>query len=113
MAQTELDRLVTQADSYLGLWQAYNDKEREAVLRRAREFGWVRYSRVERLADGDYRFHVNAGEEKTAGLQRRLDAIAGDTLQAGDEVPAAIQGVDSDEPPAGPRRPFTGERVPT
>ena len=54
VARTELDRLVAQADSYLGLWQAYNDREREAVLRRARAFGWVRYSRAERLADGAY-----------------------------------------------------------
>ena len=113
VAQTELDHLVAQADSYLGLWEAYNDKEREAVLRRARAFEWVSYSRVERLADGDYRFHVNAGEEKVADLRRRLDAIDGEPLQAGDEVPAAIQGVDSDGPPAGPRRPFTGERVAT
>ena len=113
MAQTELDRLVTQADSYLGLWQSYNDKEHAAVLRRAREFGWVRYSRVERLAGGDWRFHVNAGEEEAADLQRRLDAIDGEALQAGDEVPAVIQGANSDEPLAGPPRPFTGERVPT
>ena len=113
VAQTELDGLVAQADSYLGLWQAYNDKEREAVLRRAREFGWVRYSRAERLADGDYRFHVNYGEEKVDDFRRRLDAIDGEPLQAGSDVPAVIQGVDSDESPAGPRRPFTGERVAT
>ena len=113
VAQTELDRLVDQADSYLRLWEAYNDKEREAVLRRARAFGWVSYSRVERLADGDYRFHVNAGEEQVADLRGRLDAIDGESLQAGDEVPAAIRGVDSDGPQAGPRRPFTGERVAT
>ena len=113
VARTELDRLVAQADSYLGLWQAYNDREREAVLRRARAFGWVRYSRAERLADGAYRFHVKADEEKAANLRRRLDAIDGESLQAGDEVPAAIQGVDSDESHAGRRRPFTGEWVPT
>ncbi|RMG19788.1 MAG: hypothetical protein D6729_04365, partial [Deltaproteobacteria bacterium] len=44
IAQTELDNLVAQADSYLGLWREYNEKERQAVLRRARQFGWVRYS---------------------------------------------------------------------
>lgn len=110
-ARTELDQLVAQADSYLGLWQAYHDKEREAILRRAREFGWVRYTRVERLPDGDYRFHLSAGEEKAADLRRRLDAIDGETLEAGDEVPTAIQGTDSEGPPVGPRRPFTGEQA--
>lgn len=111
MAQTELDHLVAQADSYLGLWAAYNDKEREAVLRKAREFGWISYSRTERLADGDYRFHLSAGEEKADDLRRRLDAVDGDRLQAGDEVPATIQGVESAGSPAGSRRPFTGEQV--
>ena len=43
-AQTELDQIVAQADSYIGLWDLYNKKEHEAVLRRAREFGWIRYS---------------------------------------------------------------------
>ena len=112
-ARTELDQLVAQADSYLGLWQAYNDKEREAVLRRAREFGWVRYSRVERLPDGDYRFHLSAGEEKAADLRRRLDAVDGETLEAGDEVPTTIQGMDSEGPSAGHRPPFTGEQMAT
>ena len=113
IAQTELDRLVDQAGSYLGLWEAYNDKERESVLRRARAFEWVSYSRTERLADGSYRFHVTASEENAADLGRRLDAIDGESLQAGDEVPAAIQGLDSGGSPAGPGRPFTGEWVAT
>ena len=111
VARTELDRLVAQADSYLGLWEAYNDKEREAVLREARAFGWVPFSRVEQLPNGDFRFLISAGEEKSADLQRRLDAIDDKTLQAGEEVPAAIQGMDSDGSPAVPRRPFTGEGV--
>ena len=113
VAQTELDRLVAQADSYLGLWEAYNDKEREAVLRRARAFEWIPYSRAERLPNGDYRFHVKAGEEKADDLRRRLDTIDSESLEAGDEVPAAIQGVNSDGSPAGRPRPFTGERVAT
>ena len=112
-ARTELDQLVAQADSYLGMWEAYNDKEREAVLRRAREFEWVRYSRAERLPNGEFRFHVKAGEETATDLRRRLDAIDGETLEAGDDVPEAIRGVDSAGSPAGPRRPFTGEFVAT
>ena len=111
--RTELDLLVAQADSYLGLWKVYNEKEREAVLRRAREFGWVPYSRTERLPDGGYCFHCNAGEVDAADLRQRLEAIVGQRLQADDEVPADIKGVDSDGPPNAPLRPFTGEWRPT
>ena len=110
-AQTELDRLVAQADSYLGLWKTYNDRERKAVRGRARAFAWVSYSRAERLANGDYRFLLKISTEQTADFQRRLHLIAGDSLEAGEEVPAAIQGVDSDESPTGSERPFTGETV--
>lgn len=112
VAQTELDGLVAQAGSYLGLWEAYNDKERDAILRRAQAFEWVPYSSVERLADGNYLFRIRAGaEEEVADIQRRLDAIDGESLEASDDVPAIIQGTALDGPLSNSRRPFTGERV--
>lgn len=106
-ARTELDSLVAQADSYLGLWEAYNKKEGDAVLRRAREFGWIGYCRTERLADGHVRFHLNAGEGQD--LRRRLEAV--ETLEACEDVPRAIRGLEVDEAPAAGRRTFTGEPV--
>lgn len=111
MARTELDRLVAQADSYLGLWQAYNNKEKAAILRRAREFGWVGYSRREQRPDGAWRFQIDIENEAVDDLWRRLQALDGEPLQADDEVPATIQGKDNEGPLNGTRRPFTGELV--
>ena len=110
VARTELDALVEQSDSYLGLWRMYNDKEREAILRRARQFGWVGYS-SRRLSDGVWRFSIDLKEEKVADLWRRLDALDGEQFQAGDEVPLAIQGVDSEGRSDEYRQSFTGELV--
>ena len=111
VARTELDSLVAQADSYLGLWQAYNDREREAILRRARELGWARYSRREPLPGGAWCFHLDLEGAKAADFRRRQEAIDREQLQAGEEVPAVIQGADDEEALDGPRRPFTGELV--
>ena len=111
VARTELDSLVAQADSYLGLWQAYNDRERAAILRRARELGWARYSRREPLPGGAWCFHLDLEGEKAADFRRRMEAIDREQLQAGEEVPAVIQGADDEGALDGPRRPFTGDLV--
>ena len=110
VARTELDALVAQSDSYLGLWWTYNDKEREAILRRARQFRWVRYSSRQPLPDGTWRFRIDAGEGKADDLRERLDALDGESFEAGEVVPPAIQGVDSEGPSKERRqRPFIGE----
>ena len=109
VARTELDTLVAQSDSYLGLWRTYNDKEREAVLRRARQFRWVRYSSRRQLPDGAWRFRIDAKAGKEDDLRERLDALDGESFEAGEEVPLAIQRTDSEGPSRDRRRPFTGE----
>lgn len=110
VARTELDTLVTQSDSYLGLWRTYNDKEHEAILRRARRFRWVRYSSRRQLPDGTWRFRIDAREGKEGDLRERLDVLDGESFEAGEEVPPAIQGVDSEGLSKERRqRPFTGE----
>ena len=111
VARTELDSLVAQSDSYLGLWQAYNKREREAILRRARELGWARYSRREPLPGGAWCFDLDLEGAKAVDFRRRLKGLDRDQLQAGEEVPAVIQGADDEEALDGPRRPFTGELV--
>lgn len=113
VARTELDSLVAQSDSYLGLWRKYKEKEHEAILRRARRFGWVGYSSRRQLADGAWSFHLDTGKGKDADLQRRLDALDNETtLQAGEEVPSDIRSVDSEGGRSKrPQRPFAGELV--
>ena len=108
-ARTELDTLVAQSDSYLGLWQRYNDKEREAILRRARRFRWVSYSDCRQLPDGIRRFRIDVKAGEDGDLSERLDTLDGESLEAGEEVPPAVQGEDSAGSSRTPRRPFTGE----
>jgi hypothetical protein len=95
IARTELDALVAQSDSYLGLWRDYNEREREAILRRARQFGWLSYARAEQLPDGVWRFHLQGDHNRIAEYWQRLNALEGEQIQADSKVPAAIQGVDS------------------
>jgi hypothetical protein len=109
VAQTELDNLVAQADSYFGLWREYNKRERQTILRRARQFGWFTYARAEQRPDGLWRFHLEG--DNIAAYAQRLDGLDGEQLQAGIEVPTVIQSSDSDEQWKGPRKPFVGAVV--
>ena len=104
VAQTELDQIVAQADSYLGLWQKYNDKERQVILEKARDFSWVRYSVRKPQPDGTWRFEIEGG---LGDLWRRLDALD-EQLEAGAEVPSAIQSGAPAELAGARARPFVG-----
>lgn len=108
VARTEIDNLVAQADSYLSLWREYNERERQAILRRANQFGWIAYLRREQLPEGEWRFHLQGDAERIAEYWQRLDSLDGEQIQAGVEVPAAIQGMGSSTEAHGPRKPFVG-----
>ena len=86
-ARTELDSLVAQSDSYLGLWKAYNDREREAILRRARELGWARYSRREPLPGGSVPLRPRPRRGEGRRTWRRLEALDRDPAAGGGMVP--------------------------
>lgn len=107
VVQTVLDQIVDQADSFLGLWRKYNDLERQTILEKARDFGWVKYAGRDLQPDGTWRFRINIGDGGTGELCR-LDALD-EQLEAAIEVPSAIQGDDAAEL-VGPRvRPFVGQ----
>ena len=108
-AQIELDQILAQADSYLGFWQAYNDKERQIFLDRARQFGWTKYSKRSRKEDGAWCFEVSTRQDQIADLWQRLDALDGQQIEAGAEVPGVIEGADDTAPASGGHRPFIGE----
>lgn len=108
-AQIELDQILAQADSYLGFWQAYNDKERQIFLDRARQFGWTKYSKSSRKEDGAWCFDVSTRKSQLADLWQRLDALDGQQIEAGAEVPGTIEGADDTGRAKGGRRPFIGE----
>lgn len=110
VAQTELNQIVAQADSYLGLWQRYNDMEQRVILQKARDFGWVKYARRELQADDDagslWRFEIDIDD--SGDLWQRLDTLD-EQLEIGVEVPSAIQGDDVAEIGSDRWRPFVGQ----
>jgi hypothetical protein len=112
-ARTELDSLVAQADSYLGLWRRYNEIERKAILRRARAFGWIAYERARQLPDGAWRFDLRSTDESTSVRFGELDEYR--DLQADVELPQELLGGDAKGTRNAQRgsetRPFIGQLV--
>ncbi len=85
-ARHALEQAVRAADSYLRVWSTYADMEKEAILRRARRVGSVRYERCERRRDGGFRFHL----ADVGDIEARLAAIGDDDrfeLEAGGAPP--------------------------
>jgi len=105
IARTQLDALVEQADSYLQLWQQYQQRERENVIGRARAFGWLRYEHRSPLPDGRWTFRVKLKEgELASDVRSRLADLDGLELEAAEQVPAEILGDQSAERGPAPRR---------
>ncbi|MEO7332269.1 MAG: AAA domain-containing protein, partial [Minicystis sp.] len=86
-ARHALEEAVRAQDSYLRIWQTYAGMDREAILRRARRVGSLRYERRERRADGGFRFYLADVDE----LEARLSVLDdGDRfeLEAGSRPPS-------------------------
>lgn len=62
---------VRAADSYLEIWEAYNQLEREAVERRAGRIGALAYVERSRLPDGSWQFQLRRAE----GVQAQLSGL--------------------------------------
>jgi hypothetical protein len=109
--RTELDAAVAGDNSYLDLWREYNARERAAILRRAQQFKWVKYDGVATRGDGSRAFRLAVDTADMADLLRRLDDLEEDTLEAGAEVPPAIQGMEEPTDRKNRKRPFVGAVV--
>ncbi|RKH44291.1 AAA family ATPase [Corallococcus sicarius] len=70
-ARHALEEAVRADRSYLRIWTTYNEMEWEAVLRRARTVGAIRYERCEKRRDGGWRFIL----ANTDDLETRLEAF--------------------------------------
>ena len=88
-AQSELDRIITEADSYLAIWQEYNKIEQRNILRRAREFGWLKYKSHQRLADGRWRFRLQK-DERFEDCMRSLEENESVDLEAARDLPPEL-----------------------
>lgn len=112
-ARTQLDQLVEDSDSYLGLWKEYNDLERSSIMRRAKEFGWLRYSSRRPLPDGRWRFSLDPSDEMEPGFRFLQDSESID-LEAAVSPPRELYDAENSTQPnqSGPRqRIFAGSCV--
>ncbi|MBB5773678.1 DEAD/DEAH box helicase [Nonomuraea jabiensis] len=84
--------LMEEGRSYIEMWSAYNDIEREALVEEALRLKSARYERWELLPDGLWRFHL-AGDERSAAFLRALKSYEGKLdLEAGSDLPPELTG---------------------
>lgn len=109
-ARSVLDHIVEDASSYLGIWKEYNKLERQNILNKAREFGWLKYTSCRQLPHGAWRFKLENSESLGAGIRFLEDNETVD-LEAAVRPPAElVEAVEADdEPPVRGRRIFAGE----
>lgn len=98
-ARDEIAARVEQADSYLRLWQAYNDIEHRQIVDRAFQFRWFEYDKRKPKADGSWQFWLNKPKQKDEDDSRkRFGQLIerGDELQAAKDIPPTLLGQDEE-----------------
>ena len=96
-ARSQLDQLVEDANSYLSLWREYNKLERQSILSRAREFGWLRYNKCRPLPDGRWRFTLVEAVDIEPNI-RTLEDNESVNLEAAERPPIElIEGSSNEE----------------
>jgi len=93
-AQTELDQLVKNADSYLKIWQDYNQLERKNLLEQARQFGWLKYRSRKLHPEKEELWQFELEEEtldKTDLVLQYFTDSQETTLEAVEVIPAILQ----------------------
>ncbi len=94
--KSQLDRIVAEASgSYLALWQRYQAVEREQILRRARELGWLAYKSHRIMPSGLRRFEACSSQELHEFVNR-LPTEEQD-LEAGAKPPAILLDADAED----------------
>ncbi len=96
-AKNELDQIVNDSSSYLGVWNEYNRLESRNLLKRAREFGWFDYDSRQQLSDGSWRFSLKNNDQ----LERKIRSLEGTddkSLEAAEYLPhTLLENVDDTE----------------
>lgn len=95
-AAAGLSSLVASGSSFLALWEKYGELENEAILRRAREAGWLSYNHVERLSEDRLRFTLTneCTIESVKRFKKTLEAEQGIGIEANENIPEVIQQVE-------------------
>ena len=114
-AQTELEQLVKNANSYLKIWQDYNQLERNAIYQQARQFGWLKYRRRKSLpeTEGLWQFKLEEKLEKVDWALLQFAESQETILEAVEIVPAALQNTEAVEEKTAKKksRGFAGQYV--
>lgn len=72
-ARNELDIIVENSNSYLGLWNEYNNLEIESIRKKVEGFGWLKYSNSRLLYNGNHRFALIRDANIEAKLKMLID----------------------------------------
>jgi hypothetical protein len=88
-ARSELDQIVSESSSYLGIWNEYNKLESQNLLNRARDFGWFDFHLREQLSDGSWRFSLNKNDQLEQKI-RSLKETETASLEAAEQVPPSL-----------------------
>jgi len=69
--RAQLERLAAESDNtYLALWQKYQEIEASQLARTARELGWLEYTSYEVLATGTWAFQIKSAQQLREFSQR-------------------------------------------
>ncbi|MFO8079038.1 MAG: AAA domain-containing protein [Armatimonadota bacterium] len=95
-ARSLIDQINRGSGGYLKLWKEYNALERESILRRARDFGWLSYSSCRPQADGSWQFRLIEDAELLARYRVLAEGETVD-LEAAERLPDEFVGSSEDE----------------
>jgi hypothetical protein len=87
--RAQIERVIAESDSYIALWEKYEAIERENLIRRAREIGWVPYQSFDALPNGLWRFTA-PDAEALSRFRHQLGAAGHEELEADREAPPEI-----------------------
>lgn len=87
--RAQIERVIAETDSYLVLWGRYQAIERENMVRRAREVGWLPYQSFDALPSGLWRFRV-PDAEALIRFRWQLGASGYEELEADREAPPEL-----------------------
>lgn len=77
IVRNTLSNLVAESNSYLRIWQFYQEKDLAIVNRRANQLGSIRYTSRKQLRDGDWSFHLEESDhlDDQLSLLRQWDNV--------------------------------------
>lgn len=93
--RTQIEQESRRSEAYLNLWREYNRLERETVLRKAQQFGYMQYRQQPTpLPNGNWCFRIESSPENPRQI-RTLRNARELGLEAAEQLPPEVVGIDS------------------